>query len=1042
MSHPNRYGAGGPRALIAGLLALLVIVAFLLLLAASHALAAATLCVKPGGGGGCSSTIAAAVAAAQPGDTIQVAAGVYTENVVLTESVTLEGGWNSDFTSRDPALYISTIRPADPAVAVVTIQGQIANPAAVAPTLDGFTITGARSTNHGGGLRMIDSSALVRNNVITDNVAYLLGGGIWAQRGAPRLENNRIANNRISNSSPWGQGGGIELEGTQASLVGNVIAGNTISATTGYGGGMDIAGGGPVMLTGNSVLSNVAALGDGYGGGVSVEAVTATMSDNLVQGNSASVSGAVGYGGGVYITRSLAFTLTHNTFLRNKVYAENSGTYPSFGGGVYVGRSQGLLSGNTFIDNQAGWYGILDETGYGGGLAAAASTVAVQGDQFAGNSVRFGDGCGVYAQASSLTLDAVRVQNNPCAGLFLSNTPYTLTNAFVTGNANGLRVSTSSPGRVVNDTFVANGELGILSASALTLTNSVLVSHTTGVSLTGAPPISATYNDFYANVTPVRGFSLDPTNIAINPQFAVDYHLSASSPLLDAGKRLGWLPPHDIDGESRFMAGPSGLYKVDIGADERTGPAQRLIDPRAGTGLAIIGPGGYAPTPNGFNDWIGSSVLGSDITGDGLPDLVVSAHDWAEDPDNPPFTTGRVFGLFNLGTRLSGTIDLLTHTADLTLVSKLPLQHIGAALAGGDLNGDGRSDLLVGSSQDDNAGNGTVTPTVFVFWGGPGLAGSRTLSATAPADFALRAPGQDFYAFAAKDALASADLNGGGVDDLVVADALANDGATPGTGAVFVIFGRSTLTGVQSLATTPADYTVYGPAANAGLGRLAVGRLNADVATDLVARSDMTAYVLFGPFAAGVRHLGTTPADVTITGLQAGSVAVADFTGDGQEDIILTSGGSVYVVPGPFSGGQSFDVASRAVLRLTGRPVQLLAVGNVTGDARPDLLLSPLAPDPVYVVSAGQGITGTVPIADAAAWVVQAYPPNYLFSDLGVGDLDHDGRPDLFVGMPHNVPSHPPKYDDAGVVYVVYGDGAAGPPPAPGWRVFLPIVFR
>ena len=66
---------------------------------------------------------------------------------------------------------------------------------ALTPTLDGFTISGGGGGNHGGGIRATDSNALIRNNVITDNVGFLYGGGIWVQRGAPRIENNRIENN-------------------------------------------------------------------------------------------------------------------------------------------------------------------------------------------------------------------------------------------------------------------------------------------------------------------------------------------------------------------------------------------------------------------------------------------------------------------------------------------------------------------------------------------------------------------------------------------------------------------------------------------------------------------------------------------------------------------------------------------------------------------------------------------------------------------------------------------------------------------------------
>ena len=113
-------------------------------------------------------------------------------------------------------------------------------------------ISPAGGGNHGGGLRLQDSDALVRHNVITGNVGYLLGGGVWVQRGAPRIEDNRIENNRLT-PSIGGWGGGVELEGTQATLIGNVIANHAISASLGDGGGVAVDGGGPVTLTNNTL---------------------------------------------------------------------------------------------------------------------------------------------------------------------------------------------------------------------------------------------------------------------------------------------------------------------------------------------------------------------------------------------------------------------------------------------------------------------------------------------------------------------------------------------------------------------------------------------------------------------------------------------------------------------------------------------------------------------------------------------------------------------------------------------------------------------
>ena len=56
---------------------------------------AATLCVNPGGTGGCFAKIGDAVAAAAKNDTIQVAAGVYAEDVVIGKPLSLVGAGRS-----------------------------------------------------------------------------------------------------------------------------------------------------------------------------------------------------------------------------------------------------------------------------------------------------------------------------------------------------------------------------------------------------------------------------------------------------------------------------------------------------------------------------------------------------------------------------------------------------------------------------------------------------------------------------------------------------------------------------------------------------------------------------------------------------------------------------------------------------------------------------------------------------------------------------------------------------------------------------------
>ena len=71
------------------------------------------LCVKQGAGGDCGSpecsrcdaTITSALAAALAGDTVRVAQGTYTENIAIDKNVVVEGGWDTDFSARNPQTY-------------------------------------------------------------------------------------------------------------------------------------------------------------------------------------------------------------------------------------------------------------------------------------------------------------------------------------------------------------------------------------------------------------------------------------------------------------------------------------------------------------------------------------------------------------------------------------------------------------------------------------------------------------------------------------------------------------------------------------------------------------------------------------------------------------------------------------------------------------------------------------------------------------------------------------------------------------------------
>jgi len=402
-----------------------------------------TLCVNPGGSGGCYGSIQAAVDGANDGDVIQVVQGVYYETVVLTKSVTLEGGWNADFSERDWDVYVTTV-DAQRCGPVIRVN----DPAS--PTIEGFIITGGDSSSPlgwGGGIWVYGDlledggTTIIRHNVITNNIAcdgscQGYGGGIMVYASTALIEHNTIISNAARTNSQGGNGGGVSIWSAEATLISNTIISNTaVYSTTGFGegkgGGVDTQYATEATLIDNVIQGNVAAVkGIGRGGGVYAKA---TLYDNHIFSNTASVSGD-GYGGGVY---AYYVTDLDNNWIQGNVASQNGdgtggGIYAIYlkkaqyntildnkatrGGGVYMSEYTGneVLRYNLIAHNQATGIDIGDG---GGGIASAADWVEITDNDILSNTVRLGlynsAGGGVLVTAGDqYLLQDNRIENN------------------------------------------------------------------------------------------------------------------------------------------------------------------------------------------------------------------------------------------------------------------------------------------------------------------------------------------------------------------------------------------------------------------------------------------------------------------------------------------------------------------------------------------------------------------------------------------------------------------------------------------------------
>ncbi len=331
-------------------------------------------------------TVQYGVNQAAAGGEVLVAAGVYTDPagtvVALDKTVTLRGGWNSNFSAQDPVSYPTTL-DARRMGSVISITGQPGAP--ISPTIDGFIITRGDASSQavkGGGLYSIYADPIIIHNVFTNNIANSVyyytgdGGGLYLARshGVAVIQDNVFISNTAAITGNWGQGGAIYSEYSSPLIAGNVISGNRSNGKfdPSFGGGN---GGGIVVyhvmtattvISGNQVLNNVASAGNhGTGGGMALGKGPMLIQNNTVRGNAACVGG-YGSGGGISLPASAGpVTITGNLVEDNTA---GMGAYTSRGGGIFLEYmlepGPVVVQDNTIVSNTAS----TADVGLGGGI--------------------------------------------------------------------------------------------------------------------------------------------------------------------------------------------------------------------------------------------------------------------------------------------------------------------------------------------------------------------------------------------------------------------------------------------------------------------------------------------------------------------------------------------------------------------------------------------------------------------------------------------------------------------------------------------------
>ncbi len=381
------------------------------------------------------------------------------------------------------------------------------------------------------------------------------------------------------------------------------------------------------------------------------------------------------------------------------------------------------------------------------------------------------------------------------------------------------------------------------------------------------------------------------------------------------------------------------------------------------------------------------------------------------------------------------------------------------AIAGGDVNGDGFEDLILGAEGANPGGRWDAGEVYVVF--GRGVTLPTPIVVSDSADVIIE--GIDDGDFAG-GRLASGDFDGDGYDDVIVGAPFASPGGRAQAGEVYVVYGSSGLAGTVVVSTAAEVAILEGidGGDNAGLG-LTSGDVDRDGYDDVLVGAPWAspggrtgageAYVVYGRNRLTGRHEISTTTDVLILeGVddfdQAGApLRSGDLDRDGYDDVGI---GTPFASPGGrVVAGEAYVVYGRS--RLTGthqistttatdvlvvegvddgdRAGSSLAGGDVNGDGHHDLVIGARGAAPggrlfageIYVLF-GQGprLSGTVQISTAANVAILEGVDGFDGAGRAVfcRDANNDHFADLVIGAPW---ADPGGRLDAGEVYVVYG---------------------